>query len=43
VEITLEAMRENALRLKKASGLDLLPTVSRLQLAHPLPGGVLKI
>jgi spermidine synthase len=43
VEITLEAMRENALRLKKASGLDLLPTVSRLQLAHPLPGGVFKI
>jgi len=43
VEITLEAMRENALRLKKASGLDLLPTVSRVQLAHPLPGGVLRI
>jgi spermidine synthase len=43
VEITLEALRENALRLKKASGLDLLPTVSRLQLAHPLPGGVLTI
>ena len=43
VEITLEALRENALRLKKASGLDLLPTVSRLQLAHPLPGGVLRI
>jgi spermidine synthase len=43
VEITLEALRENALRLKKDSGLDLLPTVSRLQLAHPLPGGVLRI
>ena len=25
------------------SGLDLLPTVSRLQLAPPLPGGVLRI
>ena len=43
VEITLQAMRENALRLKKASGLDLLPTISRLQLGHPLPGGVLRI
>jgi spermidine synthase len=52
VEITLEALRANALRLKKATGLDLLPTVSRLrpegsapgvQLAHPLPSGVLRI
>ncbi len=43
VEITLEAMRENALQLKKASGLDLRSTISRLQLAHPLPGGVLRI
>ncbi|MGB7501854.1 MAG: spermidine synthase, partial [Azonexus sp.] len=43
VEITLQAMRENALRLKKESGLDLLPTISRLQLGHPLPGGVLRI
>ena len=43
VEITLEAMRESALRLKKTSGLDLRSTISRLQLAHPLPGGVLRI
>ena len=43
VEITLEAMRENALQLRKASGLDLRSTISRLQLAHPLPGGVLRI
>jgi spermidine synthase len=43
VAITLEAMRENALQLKKVSGLDLRSTISRLQLAHPLPGGVLEI
>lgn len=43
VEITLEALRENALQLRKASGLDLRSTISRLQLAHPLPGGVLRI
>ncbi len=43
VEITLEALRENAPQLRKASGLDLRSTISRLQLAHPLPGGVLRI
>ena len=43
LEISLDAMRENALLLKKASGLDLRSTISRLQLAQPLPGGVLRI
>ena len=43
LEISLDAMRENALLLKKASGLDLRSTISRLQLAHPLPGGVPRI
>ena len=43
VAVSLDAMRESACGLKKATGLDLLPTISRLQLAQPLPGGVLRI
>ncbi len=43
VDITLKEMREHALRLKAATGLDLRPTISRLQKAQTLPGGCLKL
>ena len=43
VAVTLDEMRAHAQRLKKDSGLDLLPTISRLQLGHPLPDGLLRI
>lgn len=43
IDVTLETMRDRALQLKKSTRLDLLPTISRLQLAHPLPGGSLRI
>ncbi len=43
VAVTLDEMRAHAQRLKKDSGLDLLPTISRLQLGHPLPDGQLRI
>lgn len=43
VAVSLEAMRERAVQLKKDSRLDLLPTISRLQLSHPLPEGMLRI
>jgi len=37
VDISLNEMRERAIELKKETGLDLGPTIGRLQLAHPLP------
>ena len=43
VATSLDAMREQAVVLKKATGLDLLPTVTRLQLTHALPGGVMQL
>jgi len=43
VDTTLEAMRERAVQLKKTSRLDLLPTISRLQLGLSLPDGRLHI
>ena len=43
VDVSLEEMRERATLLKKASRLDLLPTISRLQLSNPLPDGRLRI
>ena len=43
VDVSLEEMRERATLLKKASRLDLLPTISRLQLSNPLPNGRLRI
>lgn len=43
VAATLDDMREQAQRLKKETRLDLLPTISRLQLGHPLPDGLLRI
>lgn len=39
IDITLAEMREHAIELKKRSGLDLRPTISRLQLVQSLPGG----
>lgn len=43
VEVSLEDLRQRATALKKATGLDLLPTVSRLQLTQALPGGRLRL
>ena len=43
VTVALDDLRTRALDVKKATGLDLLPTITRLQLGHPLPGGVLRI
>jgi spermidine synthase len=43
VDTKLEAMRERAIELKKATKLDLLPTLSRLQLGLSLPDGRLQI
>jgi len=43
VDISLNEMRQRAVELKKANGLDLGPTISRLQLAHPLPDERLRI
>lgn len=39
VDVTLEELRERATSLKKNCGLDLLPTITRLQLNSPLPEG----
>jgi spermidine synthase len=43
VTVALDDLRARALDVKNATGLDLLPTITRLQLGHPLPGGVLRI
>ncbi len=43
VDVSLDSMRERALSIKKDFRLDLLPTISRLQLAYPLPEGRLRI
>ena len=43
VDTHLETMREQAIALKKLSKLDLLPTISRLQLGLSLPAGRLQI
>ena len=43
VAVTPDEMRARAQRLKTDSGLDLLSTISRLQLGHPLPDGLLRI
>ena len=42
VDVSLEEMRTRAVQLKKESRLDLLPTISRLQLTQPLPDGRLQ-
>lgn len=43
VEVSLDELRSRAALLKKSSRLDLLPMITRLQLAHPLPDGRLRI
>lgn len=43
VRVSLDTMRERALALKKTTKLDLLPTITRLQLSRSLPGGILTI
>ena len=43
IEIMIDEMRTHALYLKKEMRLDLLPTIGRLQLAYPLPGGMFRL
>jgi len=43
VDLPLSTLRARAAELKKATGLDLGPTIGRLQLRHPLPEGRLRI
>jgi spermidine synthase len=43
VDVSLDEMRDRAAMLKKTTRLDLLPMITRLQLAHPLPNGRLRI
>jgi len=42
IVVSLDEMRERALALKKETGLDLLPTISRLQLTKALPNNQLQ-
>lgn len=43
VDVSLDDMRTRASEIKKATRLDLLPTITRLQLGQTLPAGRLKI
>ncbi len=43
VGIALEDLREQALELKEETGLNLLPTLSRLERMHDCPAGVLRL
>lgn len=43
VMATVDELRARATDIAKATGLDLRPTIARLQLAHPLPDGTLRI
>ena len=43
VDVSLDEMRARATQLKKDTRLDLLPTISRLQLSNPLPDGRLRV
>lgn len=43
VAVTLDAMRERAEALRQATRLNLLPTVTRLQLTRALPDGMLQL
>lgn len=40
---TLDEMRQRAAAIRRDAGLDLRPTLSRLQLAQPMPEGVLRL
>lgn len=41
--VSIEEMRQRATTLKAATGLNLLPTVGRLQLTQALPAGILRL
>lgn len=43
VDVPIAELRARAAALKENTGLDLLPTITRLQLSHPLPDGRLHI
>ena len=43
VDVSLDEMRDRAALLKKTTRLDLLPMITRLQLALPLPAGKLRL
>ena len=43
VSTTLEELRQRSSKLKEATGLDLKPTLARLQLTQSLPGGQLNV
>ena len=43
LETDLDSLRQQAEALKASTGLDLKPTISRLQLTHSLPGGKLTV
>lgn len=43
LELSLDELRNRARELKARTGLDLLPTVSRLEQAGSVPGGVLRM
>ena len=43
VDLGLDELRNRATQLKKETRLDLLPTLSRLQLAYPLPDGQFRL
>ena len=43
IERAVEELRERARQLKTETGLDLLPTVTRLEVAGSLPGGVFRM
>jgi spermidine synthase len=43
IERSADELRERARTLKAETGLDLLPTVTRLEAAGSMPGGVLRL
>lgn len=43
VEVSLAELRKRAIALKAHTGLDLRPTVSKLEQAQSLPGGILRL
>ncbi len=43
IEIALDELRDNAVALKEKTGLNLLPTLTRLEEAQSCPGGVFKL
>lgn len=43
ISCTLDELRERAARLRQATGLDLRPTITRLQMTRSFPGGRLEL